>query len=135
MMWESQRTQVYSGERDFIGPVVVQDSGRAIYLTMQLDGAQAVDVFVIPKGEGDAALQAYVNYGPAGPLAYPPRFADVLPYGVQYQRAVPVPAGMYYVVIDNTSTAGQVAPPPVLPFGVADTGAVVNYAIQIGDAP
>jgi hypothetical protein len=42
---------------------------------------------------------------------------------------------MYYVVIDNTPTAGQVAPPPVLPFGVPDAGAVVNYAIQIGDAP
>jgi hypothetical protein len=135
IMWESQRTQVYSGERDFVGPVVVQDNGRAIYLTMQLDGAQAVDVFVVPKGEGDASLQQYLSYGPAGPLAFPPRFAEVVPYGVQYQRAVPVPPGMYYVVIDNTSTAGQVAPPPVLPFGVADAGAVINYAIQIGDAP
>jgi hypothetical protein len=135
VMLESQRTQVYSGERDFIGPINVQDSGRAIYLTMQLDGAKAVDVFVIPKGEADPSLQAYIGYGPVGPLAYPPRFAEVVPYGVQYQRAVPVPAGMYYVVIDNTTTAGQVAPPPLLPFGVADPGAVVNYAIQIGDAP
>jgi hypothetical protein len=135
LMWESQRTQVYSNERDFIGPIVVQDNGRAIYLTMQLDGAQAVDVFVMPKSEGDASLQAYLSYGPAGPLAYPPRFAEVVAYGVQYQRAVPLPPGMYYVVIDNTPTAGQVAPPPVLPFGVADVGAVVNYAIQIGDAP
>jgi hypothetical protein len=135
LMWESQRTQVYSNERDFIGPITIQDGGRAIYLTMQLDGAQAVDVFVVPKNEGDASLQAYVNYGPAGPLAFPPRFADVLAYGVQYQRAVPLPPGMYYVVIDNTSTAGQVAPPPVLPFGMADTGATINYAIQIGDAP
>jgi hypothetical protein len=135
IMLESQRTQVYTGERDFIGPINVEDSGRAIYLTMQLDGAKAVDVFVIPKGEGDPSLQAYINYGPVGPLAYPPRFSEVVPYGVQYQRAVPVPAGMYYVVIDNTTTAGQVAPPPLLAFGVADPGAVVNYAIQIGDAP
>jgi hypothetical protein len=135
VMWESQRTQVYSGERDFIGPVVVQDNNRAIYLTMQLDGAQAVDVFVVPKAEGDASLQSYIGYGPAGPMAFPPRFAEVLAYGVQYQRAVPLPPGMYYVVIDNTPTAGQKAPPPVLPFGVAEAGAVVNYAIQIGDAP
>jgi hypothetical protein len=132
---ESQRTQVYAGERDFIGPINVQDNGRAVYLTMQLDGSPGVDVFLVPKTEGDASLQLYVNYGPVGPLAYPPRFQDVLRSGVQYQRAVPVPPGMYYVVIDNTPTAGQVAPQASLPFGVADAGAVVNYAIQIGDAP
>jgi hypothetical protein len=131
---ESQRTQVYSGERDFIGPIDVRDGGRAIYLTMQLEGTQGVDVFLVPKNEGDASLQLYINYGPAGPLAYPPRFQDVLRYGVQYQRAVPVPPGMYYVVIDNTSSAGQVSPPVGFPFGVADPGAIVNYAIQIGDA-
>ncbi|HTB72382.1 MAG TPA: hypothetical protein VK762_04020, partial [Polyangiaceae bacterium] len=73
-------------------------------------------------------------YGAAGPLAYPPRFADVVQAGVEYQRAVPLPAGLYYVVIDNTSAAGQAAP-PALPFGVGDTAAVVNYAIQLGDAP
>jgi hypothetical protein len=130
---ESQRTQVYSGERDFVGPITVQDGGRAIYLTMQLDGQAAVDVFLVPKNEGDSSLQLYVNYGQAGPLAYPPRFADVIRAGLQYQRAVPVPAGMYYVVIDNTTSAGQVAP-SVLPFAVAEAPANVSYAIQIGDA-
>jgi len=132
---ESQKTEVYSNERDFIGPIVIADSGRAIYLTMQLDGQQAVDVFLVPKNEGDASLQLYVNYGPSGPLAYPPRFSDVVQRGVQYQRAVPVQAGMYYVVIDNTASAGQAAPASLFPFGVADAAAVVNYAIQIGDAP
>jgi hypothetical protein len=40
---------------------------------------------------------------------------------------------MYYVVIDNTAPA-RAAPTPLLPFAV-DAAAVVNYAIQIGDAP
>ncbi|MDP9037410.1 MAG: hypothetical protein M3O50_21645 [Myxococcota bacterium] len=135
VMWESQRTEVRAHERDFIGPIVVQDTKRAITITMQLEGQQAVDVFLVPKSEGDASLQLYVNYPTAGPLAYPPRFADVVRYGVQYQRAVPVLPGMYYVVIDNTVSAGQVTPPPVVPFGVAEGAAVVNYAIQIGEAP
>ncbi|MBV9950134.1 MAG: hypothetical protein JOZ69_25060 [Myxococcales bacterium] len=134
--WESDRTSIYVNERDFIGPIVVADADRAIYLTMQLDGQASVPVLLFGKNEGDAALKLYVNYGPAGPIPYPPRFADVLQYGVQYQRAVPVPAGMYYVVIDNTAPAGpaRAAPAPILPFGV-DGAAVVNYAIQIGDAP
>ncbi len=130
---ESQRTQVYAGERDFIGPITVEDGNRALFLTMQLDGQPAVDVFVVPKSEGDASLQLYFHYGTAGPLAYLPRFADVVRAGLQYQRAIPVPAGMYYVVIDNTATAGQVAP-SLLPFPVAESPANVNYAIQIGDA-
>jgi len=38
-------------------------------------------------------------------------------------------------VIDDTQTPAQVAPPPVPPLGVADSGALFNSAIQIGDAP
>ena len=102
---------MHTGERDFIGPITVDGSGRAIFLQMHLDGVPAADVFVVPKSEGDASLQLYYQYGPAGPLAYPPRFADVVQAGVEYQRAVPLPAGLYYVVIDNTSAAGQAAPP------------------------
>jgi hypothetical protein len=132
--YENLRTEVHTGERDFIGPITVDGSGRAIFLKMHLDGVQAADVFVVPKSEGDASLQLYTQYGAVGALAYPPRFADVVQAGVEYQRAVPVVAGMYYVVIDNTSAAGQVAPPPPL-FGVGDTAAVVNYVIQLGDAP
>jgi hypothetical protein len=131
---ENLRTEVHTNERDFIGPVTIEGNNRALYLQMHLDGVQAVDVFVIPKVEGDASLQLYYQYGAIGPLAYPPRFADIVQAGVEYQRAVPLPAGMYYVVIDNSSSAGQAAPPPSL-FGVGDAAAVVNYVIQVGDAP
>ena len=126
---ESLRTQISGGERDFLGPIHVEDGRRAIYISMQLDGQQAVNVMLMPKAQGDVALQAYLTIGPAGPLPAPAVMTDVVRYGIQYQRAVPVPAGMYYVVIDNTTTA-----PAALPFGGA-SAAVVNYAIQIGDAP
>jgi hypothetical protein len=78
-----------------------------------------------------SSLQAHE----AGPLVYPPHFADVIACGVHSERAVPVRPGMYYVVIDDTQTGGQVAPCPVPPLGVADSGAAANYAIQIGDGP
>jgi hypothetical protein len=135
VMVENLRTSVHASERDFIGPVTVDGSARAIFLQMHLDGAPTIAVFVVPKAEGDASLQLYFQYGAAGPLAYPPRFSDVVRSGAEYQRAVSVPAGMYYVLLDNTQPAAQpVAPAPL--FGVAlDTPAVVNYAIQIGDAP
>jgi hypothetical protein len=133
--YENLRTAVHSSERDFIGPITVEGSGRALFLEMHLDGVPAVNVFIAPKAEGDASLQLYFQFGPAGPLAFPPRFTDVVHAGVEYQRAVPVPAGMYYVVLDNTPSAGQVQPTAPFFGVVGDTPAVVNYAIQIGDAP
>jgi hypothetical protein len=127
---ESLRTEVSGNERDFIGPIKVSGGGRAIFLTMTLDGQQAVQVMVMPKAQGDVALQAYLSAGPAVLLPAPALLTDVVRASVQYQRAVQVPAGMYYVVIDNTATAVEAA----RPFGAAPV-AVVDYAIQVGDSP
>ncbi len=135
VMLESQRTQVYPNERDFIGPLEVKDSGRALYLTMQLDGAPSAHLLLLPKPLGDAALAAYLNQGPVGAIPGVPPWSDVLQYGVQYQRAVPVAPGMYYVVIDTTASGGQVAPPAAFPLGAAEQPALISYEIQIGDAP
>jgi hypothetical protein len=135
VVYENLRTEVHWGERDFIGPIAVEGDGQAIFLQIHLEGAAALDVFILPKSEGDASLQLYFQYGPAGPLAFYPRFSDVVQYGGEYQRAVRVPAGMYYVVIDNTPSAGQVAVPAPPIGALADAAAVVDYAIQVGDAP
>ncbi len=130
--YENLRTEVHQNERDFIGPIEVTGDGRALFLTAQMDGVQAIDLFVMRKDEGDASLRLYVDYPVAGPLAAPPMVNDVVAAGQPYQRALPVPAGMYYVVLDNTPSAGQVAPPM---NAFDDRAAVVNYVIQIGDAP
>jgi hypothetical protein len=133
--YENLRTAVHAGERDFIGPIKIDGSGRALFLQMHVDAPTPIDVFVVPKFEGDPSLQLYTQYPAAGPLAYPPRTADVVQPGTNYQRTVPLGAGMYYVIIDNTASAGQVQPAPALFGVVGDTPAVVSYAIQIGDAP
>ena len=41
------------------------------------------------------------------------------------------PTGLYYIVLDNS--AGPAVGQSIIP--VADIGATVSYAIQIGDAP
>lgn len=134
VMVESLKVQVYPNERDFIGPIEVKDTGRALYLTMQVEGAAAVDVLLMSKVTGDAALQAYLTSGPVGALPAPPQWSEVLPASTQYQRALPVAPGMYYVVIDDTPSAGQVAPPASI-LGTTDQPATVSYEIQIGDTP
>lgn len=134
-LWESQRTQVHTGERDYVGPIVIADSGRAIYLSMQLDGPATVSVQLVTKIDGDASLDGYVRGAPNTVLSNAPRFSDVLGYAAPYQRAIPVSSGMYYLVIDNSTPPS--VPMSALPaqLGLIDAAVVVSYAIEIGDAP
>jgi hypothetical protein len=130
--YENERTEVHQNQRDFVGPINVEDDKRALFVTATMDGAPAIDMLILRKAEGDASLQLYYEYAAAGPLAGAPIAGEVMRQGVEVQRAIPVPPGMYYVVFDNTPSAGQVAPPIST---LDDRAAVVNYLIQIGDAP
>lgn len=130
--YENERTEVHQNQRDFVGPIKVEGDGRALYLTTTMDGAPAMDVLVMRKAEGDASLKLYFEYPQSGPLAAPPIVSDVVRQGVEWKRTIPVPPGMYYVVFDNTPTAGATSPPV---SALDDRAAVVNYLIQIGDAP
>jgi hypothetical protein len=123
---------VHQGERDFIGPIEITEDHRALFLSGSLDGITAADLFVMGKNEAEAALRAYFEQRSAGPLVAPPLVNDVLQAGVPYNHTIPLPRGMYYVVLDNTATAGRVSPPTNL---MDDRAALINYVIQIGDAP
>lgn len=129
--YENDRTEIHQNQRDFIGPIVVEESGKAIFLTAAVDGVPAIDVLVMRKAEGEQSLQYYFEYPQTGPLAGIPMSSEVLSNGNQLKRAIVVPPGTYYVVFDNTPTAGQVAP-TINPLD--DRAAVVNYLLQIGDA-
>jgi hypothetical protein len=129
--YESERTEIHQNQRDFIGPIVIEEKGRALYLTLGLDGIPAIDLMVLRKADAEASLQSYFEYPQAGPLTGTPVSSEVLSSGAQLKRAIVVPPGTYYVLFDNTPTAGQVSPAINL---IDDRAAVVNYLIQIGDA-
>ncbi len=128
--YENLRVEVHQNQRDFVGPIVVEDSGRSLYVTGTLDGIQAVDVLFMRKDEAEASLGYYFNYPQSGPLAGAPFVGDVMQAGMPYARTLPVPPGTYYMVLDNTATAGQVAPPN---NPLDDRAAVISYVVQLGD--
>ncbi len=130
--YENLRTEVHQNQRDFIGPIEVEDSGRALFLNGTVDGGIAIDVLFMAKGDGEASLRLYFNYPMSGPLSGQPIASDVMQPGVAFKKIVPVPKGIYYIVLDNTPTAGQVAPPQNM---LDDRAAAVSYVAQIGDAP
>jgi len=129
--YENERVEIGQNQRDFIGPIKVEGDNRALFVTAKVDGAPAVDVMIMRKPEAEASLQLYFEYPQSGPLAGPPLAGEVLQQGTEMKRGFPVAPGMYYVVIDNTPTAGQVSPPA---NAFDNRSAVVNYLIQIGDA-
>lgn len=129
--YENERVEIHQNQRDFVGPIKVEGDGRAIYVTAQVDGAPALDVLLMRKADADASLQLYYEYPQSGPLSGTPMLSDVMRQGVEWKRPIPVAPGMYYVVFDNTPTAGTTSPPA---SAFDDRAAVVNYLIQIGDA-
>jgi hypothetical protein len=133
IVYENLRTEVDQEERDFAGPIEVTDSGRALYITATMQGVPAIDLMVMKKADADVSLGLYLQYPQVGPLNAPVMLADVVPAQQPYKRVIPVPKGTYYVVLDNSSTAGSVAPPNLGLLGNA--AATVDYVIQIGDAP
>src|SRR6185436_15274705 len=52
----NERTEVHTGQQDYVGAFEVKDSNQAIYLTATLDGAANVDMLVVPKPVGDTML-------------------------------------------------------------------------------
>jgi hypothetical protein len=139
LVYENLRTEVDQEERDFVGPIEVADSGRALYVQATMRGVPAIDLLVMKKEDADVSLGLYYNYGAAGPLNANVLQANVLPAEQPFKQTVPVPKGSYYIVFDNTSSAGSVAPPnpnPPLYAGLlGNAAATVDYVVQIGDAP
>jgi len=129
--YENLRTEIHQNQRDFVGPIEVTESGRSIYLTANLDGTPAVDVLLLRREEAETALRSYFEVAEAGPVQVNPLIAEVVQAGVTYQRAVPVPPGVYYVVFDHSASLGRVIPPG---NAFDDRAALVSYVVQIGDS-
>lgn len=128
----NERTEIHQNQRDFVGPLEVVDDDMALTFTVALEGAPAVDVLLVPRSVGDQWLQTYTHR--AGTDAPPslPLLDEPVHSGGVYRRAIAVPKGLYYLVIDNTATAGQTAPTT---HALDDRAAAVSLAVELGDEP
>lgn len=132
LLLANERSEIHQNQRDYAGPFEVSGSGEALYLTVSVEGAPAVDVEVVSRGAGEAWLQQYLHEAaPAAPPAMPILDEPVFS-GAVWKRVVPVPKGLYYVVFDNTATAGRTQPTA---FAFDDRAALTSFAVEVGDAP
>ncbi|MFW5738982.1 MAG: hypothetical protein ACOC1F_01305 [Myxococcota bacterium] len=134
----NERTDVHGNQLDFLGPFHVTDDDRALFLTLVIDGVPAADVMVVDKSTGDQWLDRFVKQPGVPQPPMPPLFSDSVAIRSQWQKTVPVAKGHYYVVLDNSSVVGSVAPPStggVPMLAAPPPAALVNVVVQVGDAP
>ncbi len=129
----NDRTELHSGQQDLIGAFEVTDEGQSLTVALEVDGAPAVDIALLPAEVGKSHLEAYVSRPGAIPLTLPPLFEQSVPYGPVSIRTVPVPVGKYYLLLDNSAAVGTSAPPGQ--SARDDRAAKVDYAILLGKTP
>ena len=132
LLLANERTEVHQNQREFVGPLQVTDSDQALYLTVSVEGAPGVDVLIVSKAVGDAWLQTYTRQPAPTALPGSANLDEGIFSGALWRRTMAVPEGQFYVVFDNTSTAGRTQPTT---FAGDDRAAMISYALELGDAP
>ena len=128
----NERTEVHAGQQDYVGAFEVTDSGKALYLTVALDGVPNADVSVVAKPVGDALLDHYLQNAGGAALTTPALLDDTATQNNIWQRFVNVEPGRYYVVLDNSAQLGKSAPDM---SAKDDAAAKVDYLVLVGDRP
>jgi hypothetical protein len=126
----NEQIDVYQNQRDYLGPFEIADDDQQLQLRLNLVGSP-VEMIVVTKGTGDEWLDQYVRGLPLGPAPPPGAVAD---YPIQqgpFTQKLKLAPGFYYVVIDNTSAAGVVNPPPTLPNPLVDPVSRLTYVAQL----
>lgn len=132
LLLANDRTEVHQGQRDYAGPFEVSGDGRALTLTVSVDGAPGADVLLVPVSIGQAWRDTYLTQIATTPPPAPARVDEPVVQGLIWRRTVALPRGAYYVVLDNTATAGRTSL-PVNPND--DRAAMISFAVEEGDAP
>lgn len=127
----NETTEVHAGQQDYIGAFKITDDDQALYFTAGVDGAPAVDVWVMQKHAADPMIDHVVRQrGPANP-ASPPLLDEPMVQGQLWKRYLKLPKGDYVMVLDN-SAVGRTQPASI---AGDDRAASVKYLVQVGDAP
>lgn len=126
----NETVDVYVGSRDFLGPYEVTDDDQQLQMKFNVTG-NPIEFMVVSKATGDAWLEQY-NSGTAGPPPPPGAMMGAqLNQGPTVKRLT-LPPGMYYVVVDNTTTAGMVSPPiSLIPNPLFEASTRLSYVAQL----
>ena len=131
-VFANETTEVRNNQIDFLGPFEVADDDQALFLRMRVQGPP-IDVMVLHRGTGDLWREGLQKGAALGPPPAPAILGLPLQPGQDAKKKVKLPIGQYYVVVDNSSAVGVVAPPWNPLSVVGGNLAVVSYLAELGD--
>jgi hypothetical protein len=124
---DNDRTEVHPGQQDYVGGVYVPDSNQRLTVSVALDGAPGIDVFVVPASDAQAMIQAYVTRAGSAPLTRAPLLDAELRSSHPLTLRLDVPAGNYFLLFDHSSNAGRSSPT------AGQQAAKIDYLVQLGE--
>jgi hypothetical protein len=125
---DNDRTVVQLGQQDYVGGITLDGSRRKLYLSVQVQGAAGLDLFVVREADARALLNGYVHEAGARALQVSPVLDTAVLAGQPFNASVELPAGRYLLLFDHSTRAGRMNPASV---GLAAAGATVDYLIQV----
>lgn len=126
----NNRTEVHTGQQDYIGNFQVTEDDDVLFFTGKLDGAPAVDVALVPMSGSAQMIAEYVKQPGAATMAMPPLLQEAIEQEQTWQRSIRLNPGAYTLVIDHSARLGATAPPAK----PADSPAHFSYLVQRGSS-
>lgn len=132
---DADTAEVRVEQVDFLGPIVVEESGQSLYFKYALTGP-AAEALLWSRVDADAWRERLQMGTPLAPPPTPAILGFALAPGAPQEQRVPLPPGQYVLVIDNSSRVGRVNPPwnPLL-NAVGANPVVLSYRLELGETP
>jgi hypothetical protein len=132
---DADTAEVRVEQIDFLGPIVVEESGQSLYFKYALTGP-AAEALLWGRADADAWRERLQMGAPLAPPPTPAILGFALAAGAPQEQRVPLPPGQYVLVIDNSSRVGRVNPPwnPLL-NAVGANPVVLSYRLELGETP
>ncbi len=129
----NETTEVHVQQVDFLGPFAVVKQDQSLFLRLQVRSGPGVEVLVLEQTSADPWRESLQLGAALGPPPVAPVASFAVPAGLEQRQRLKLAPGRYYVVIDNSTKLGAVAPPwnPLTPLGA--NAAVVAVAVELGD--
>lgn len=124
---DNDRTEVHPSQQDYVCGVAVGGEGARLTLNLALDGAPAIDVFVLPEADARGMREAYVTRAGGVPLLRAPAFDAQLLANQPLELGLDLPRGDYCLLLDHSANAGR-SPP-----AAGQQAAKVDYLLQLGE--
>lgn len=127
----NETSEVHYDQVDFVGPLEVAKPDQALFLSFLTAGPRA-EALLLRRAAVDAWRYQLEQGAQLGPPPEAPLATFVLEPAVVQRQKLALPAGQYYVVLDNSARIGSIAPPWTPATFLGSAPLVASLLIELG---